>query len=215
MRILNRSIPVFLLCAVACSSALHAQVFEDDAVLLATPGAFLGDYQITIGGQTDPFAGSLTARLFGFGIEDEGNDTYQFNGITLGDPTALFLANSGDVIGAQFITENPIFASNFGPFPPSDLTLAVGESQYFAYYYDGLNFDFSEFPDFVSSDDNFGWFRLDRQADGWLSITSGATAAGAEITVGTTESFAIPEPSGFALLIFSGIVASVRRQKQV
>jgi len=142
-------------------------VFEDDAALVSTPSGVFGDYQIALG-QTNSFAGGPTSRLFAFGIEGGSNDTFQFNGITLGDPTALFLANPRDVIGPQFVTESPIFASNFGPF--GTLTLAVGESQYFGYYYDGLIFGSPEFPGFVSSDDNFGWFRLDREPDEWLSI---------------------------------------------
>ena len=129
--------------------------------------------------------------------------------IGIAEATILFLATPGDAIGPDFVIGN----SNVGLDP---VPLAIGESQYFAYYDDSdfESFDGFYFPDFVDSDDNYGWFRLDRDADGWLSITTGATAVGAGITVGTTESFAIPEPSSFALLFAWGMIGCTRRSRK-
>ena len=192
---------------------INTQTDWIDRAQQVLPGGGFGNYQVGLA-KTTSF-GSATSGLFLFGIANQGNDTFEFNYIGIAEATILYLANPEDAIGPEFVVGNTPFASNLGITPLNPLSLPVGESQYFAYY-DDRNFEFFAFPDFVNNDDNYGWFRLDREADGGLSISNGATAVAAGITVGTTTSFslAVPEPSSFALLFVLAVVASTRRSRK-
>ena len=206
---------MFLLLAPLVS---FSQVIQNDAVLINTPGGFFGDFELGLA-QTTSFGGNDVQGLFGFGIEDLGNDQFQFGAFGIAEEYALYLASPGDVVGPALVNNTVPFASNFtsGPSPP--LTLAVGESVFFGYFdeSDPLNFD-SGFS-LAEGGVNFGWLELGRSARldsslGQLEILGGATAIGRGIIVGTITTVAIPEPGTFSFFAVAGTFAMVRRQKR-
>jgi hypothetical protein len=221
MTALKKITTVFAFFAFGFLAASQAQVIENDAVLVETPGGDFGDYEVGLA-QTTSFNGGDEMGLFAFGIAEQSNGDLQFNAIAIGETYALFFADLGDAVGPEFATGTDVFASNFD-VPSSDFfQLAAGESQYFAYYDDRTfetnNLSVSDFPEVVTDDDNFGWFRLERLGGGDLSITDGATAKGAGIVVGTTNTFAVPEPTTSTLLMLctlARITLRTRKRGQV
>jgi len=105
MKTLHRVIPIFLVFALGFCflSASDAQVVENDAMLIPTPGGFLSEYQLGLS-QTTSFNGNFDASgLFFFGINSGANDSFFFQPVGIDEVYALFVANPGDAIGPEFV----------------------------------------------------------------------------------------------------------------
>jgi len=200
------------------SSHSNAQVIENDAVLLSTPGGDFGDLELGL--SQSPSLSDFGPGLFGFGISDLGNDEYRFGFFGIAELYALFPGVPGDAIGPSFVESNTALADNFSVLAGT-LTLPAGESVYLGYWDDRSIFVSNPVgaDNTADADDNFGWLELGRsdRADGTfgqLEILGGATAIGQGIIVGTTTAFAIPEPSSVFLVSLLSTCAVARRRRR-
>ena len=166
-------------------------VVEDDAILLNTPGGFLGDFQLGLS-QTTSFNGGDGRGLFGVGITGFSNDQFRFTAFGTAEIYSLFPVEQGDAVTpglVNFVNNNAPFVSNIdfddqlnGVPPVGELTLEVGESVFLGYW-DNNGDPRNVFVGGLGAEvgDNFGWLELSRsdRSDGTfgdLEILGGATS---------------------------------------
>lgn len=141
-------------------------------------------------------------------VTDLGGGSFRFNPLGLAERYSFFQVAEGIAFNAVFVSANTPFFANFGLSRSGTLSLALGQSALLAYWDDRQKFPSTGLAD---DDDNYGWVRLTRIETG-LTASSGATASGGGIIVGTTTQ--IPEPSPVALFMISvgGIAVGFRRR---
>ena len=185
----------------------YSQVVEDDAVISSAPEGSTSDFTLTLS-QTTAAGGGTESGLFGFDIDDLGNDQFQFDAFGIAEQYGIYSVEPGDAVTPGFVNSSTPFASNF---TESDgiLTLVAGESLFLGYWDDrSLLIDNPVgSSNTADADDNFGWLELGRSDLGELQILGGATAIGSGIVAGTTTTIAVPEPSTTMLLGLLGMSA--------
>ena len=130
--------------------------------------------------------------------------SFEFKAASIAEEIGLYNVTLGTNFGPEFAFANNPIVSNNGVDPGiSSQAFSLNQSKYFGYWDDRpLN---GNLPD---SDDNYGWVMITRTTSG-LVASSGATAIGGGIVVGTTNQ--IPEPSASLLLALSLGVSLARR----
>jgi hypothetical protein len=140
--------------------------------------------------------------LFAIDIETVTSSQYLFSYAGIAESYKLFSLASGTRLDPAFVLQNSPIVSNDNNPGSNTQTFALNQSKYFGYWDDRLNGDT---PD---SNDNFGWVLLTR-TDSGLIASSGATAIGGGIIVGTTTQ--VPEPTSTMLIALGLLSISMRR----
>lgn len=133
---------------------------------------------------------SVDWGVFAVSIQQQGSD-FRFAYAGIAELYRLFEATEGTLIDSTFAQQTTPIVGNDGIDPGSSLqSFALGESRYFAYWDDRNG---GPLPDVQ---DNYGWVKLTRTADG-LVASSSATAIGGSIQVGSVT--AVPEAGALAM----------------
>lgn len=179
----------------ALTQSASAAVIMNDAVIgPSTYGAghvFLSLSQSIPSGQ----------GLFAIDIETVDPSQYLFSFAGIAEYYKFFEVAPGVSIDPTFVLQNSPIVSNDNNPGSNTQTFALNQSKYFGYWDDRLN---GNAPD---SNDNYGWVLLTRTSSG-LVASSGATAIGGGIIVGTTNQ--IPEPTSTVLIALGFLSISKR-----
>lgn len=144
--------------------------------------------------------------LFAIEIATFTSSLFNFSYFGIAEEYGLFLVTVGTVFDPAYAIANDPIVSNNGIDPGSSAQqFTLNQSKYFGYWDDRLN---GNVPD---STDNYGWVRITRTASG-LVASSGATAIGGGIIVGTTTQ--VPEPASAVLLLGGSVLLALRRWRR-
>jgi len=165
-----------------------AAVISNDAIL-TSPTPF-GDYELSLSQSIPSGQGALIITF-----SDLGGGTFGFNLISniysIAEEFRLYPTPLGAIFGADYVLNTPSLFSNSSPsnwsiLIPLNSSVTLG-------YWDDRTFT----PSTPTSDDLYGWVTLTNSSSG-LVASSGATALGGGIVVGTISQ--IPEPTTIGLL---------------
>jgi hypothetical protein len=188
-------LPTFLILLLgALPQNAPAAVILDDAVIVPLFGS--GNY-LTLS-KSIP----LGQGFFAIGIANTSPSEFLFSYAGIAEYSKLFEVASGTRFDPAFVLQNGPIVSNDNNPGSNTQTFALNQSKYFAYWDDRLN---GNAPDI---NDNYGWVLLTR-SDSGLVASSGATAIGGGIIVGTTTQ--VPEPAAITIMAFGALWISMRR----
>ena len=178
------------------SQSASAAVIINDAVI--GPSIFGAGHVFLTLSQSIPSG----QGLFAIDIETVDPSQYHFSYAGIAEYYKFFAVAPGASIDPAFVLQNSPIVSNDNNPGSNTQTFALNQSKYFGYWDDRLN---GNEPD---SNDNYGWVLLTRTSSG-LVASSGATAIGGGIIVGTTNQ--LPEPTS-TMLIALGFLSISRRR---
>ncbi len=188
-------------CVILCAwthTALGTVISNDATIIPDILGAASPNSQVLTLSQSIPTG----QGLFAIEIAPVTSEDYRFSYLGIAELYRLFTVAPGLQLDSSFVVANTPVVTNTNAPGSYVQRFALNESIYFGYWDDRNNGQ-------VDNSDLYGWVLITRNDSG-LVATSGATALGGGIIVGTTTQ--IPEPSA-GMLLLALAVGGLRRRR--
>jgi hypothetical protein len=170
------------------SQPVFAAVIIDDATITTNGVIPPADYALRLTKSIPPGQGLLDA-LF----EDLGNGNFQFINYSVAEEFRIYVMPNFTRFDAAYVSSHTPLFTNAPPTGNGLFSIPLDSTQTFAYWDKRFA---------TSPGDSFGWVKVTNLPTGPVA-TSGATALGGGIIVGTNVQ--VPEPSVTGMLCFAAL----------